>query len=109
MEVNDSMDCCGIREINNLKDHRDPESAMKAFMGEIAPIEYAYGGGEQRRDKFRYAIFSGAGRRSLYAPRFAAYITMHNLGEIVHTGYHLNPNSMNQLKVWVWTVDHEAL
>lgn len=69
--------------------------------------------------KFRFLIFSEAISSSYteastadgyagYGRRFAAYILSANLGEIISTGRHINPNSGNQLKVWIWAVDHGA-
>lgn len=66
--------------------------------------------------RFRFAIFSEAHRPGLtdetgpkYGRDFAALIRECKLGDVIETGRHINPNSSNHLRVWVWTVDHEAL
>lgn len=66
--------------------------------------------------RFRFAIFSEAHRPGLtdetgpkYGRDFAALIRECKLGDVIETGKHINPNSSNNLRVWVWTVDHTAL
>lgn len=44
-----------------------------------------------------------------YGRRFAALIRKEKLGDVLETGRHVNPNSNNHLKVWIWTLDHVAL
>jgi hypothetical protein len=101
--------CCGIREIQNLSIHKAPETAMLSFVEQTSPEESYYDNSVlERRDKFRYAIFSGT-KRSRYVDRFAAYILSNKLGEVVETGWNKNPNSGNQLKVCVWTINWDAL
>lgn len=105
------MACCGIYEIDDLQRQRTPLTNMRQFVTAIAPVPCAYGpyGPSVRvRDQFRYAIFSGTARAK-YGDRFAAFILDHQLGEVISTGYHINPNSGHRLKVWVWTIDHVAL
>ncbi len=106
MHLNESMNCCGIREICGLSSNVTSTEAMQDFVERIATVDHGYG--PRRYYKFRYAIFSAIGRRK-YGHEFEAYILKHKLGEVISTGYHINPNSRHKLKVWVWTVDHVAL
>lgn len=113
MDLND-MACCGVKEMDGLSTFRSAQEAMRAFAG--CTVE-----GAQPRDgygyydpwvgnRFRYVIFSQAGARSRYGTRFAAFIRDNGLGDVVKTaGRHINPNSNRILKVWIWTVDHEAV
>ena len=66
--------------------------------------------------RFRFAIFTEAHNPTQtedlgpkYGQRFAAMIRKKGLGDLIETGRHINPNSGNKLKVWVWTIDHAAL
>ncbi len=93
-----NMECCGIREIANLEDCHTPKEALKEFIQEA---KYEDG-------RFRYAVFSDIVRRT-YGLKFAAFIRANKLGDVISTGYHVNPNSHNRLKVWVWTINHVAL
>lgn len=104
------MNCCGVREIALLREIRNPESAMKEFLRQIAPEPYyCYAGeGMRRRDKFRYVIFT-ATKTGKYGTRFAKLIEDEKLGTLISTDYNKNPNTGHLVKVWVWTVDHEAL
>lgn len=109
-----SYSCCGVREIGTLGAHRGPGEALWAFASEVG-----YNGipGIANRgfgnDRFRFVIFSQAqsvpGKDLKYGDKFAAYIANHDLGEVISTGIHVNPNSGNHLKVFVWTIDHEAV
>lgn len=112
MQVDSYINCCGIREISSLSYYRGPKAAMIGFCDQVysrllgnPPHTYM----SNDNSNFRYAVFSQAGARGAYGQRFAAYITENNLGEVIETGRHVNPNSGNQLKVFVWTVDHDAV
>ena len=71
--------------------------------------------------RFRFATFTEAlpyatpndllddNPRYKYGRAFAAFIRENALGSLVETGYEVNPNSGNRLKVWVWGIDHTAL
>ena len=101
------LNCCGIRELAQLRSHRDPKTALKEFLRQIQPEHFAWGPLRQR-DKFRYVVFS-ATKRAKYGREFAKLIEDEKLGELISTGFNQNPNSGHIVKVWVWTVDHEAL
>lgn len=107
MYLNSNWSCCGVREIAALFSSRSAEGAMRDFISEIK-TERGYGGYPIQKDKFRYAVFTGT-VHSRAVPRFAAFIEANNLGEVICTGFNVNPNSNNRLKVYVWTVDHDAV
>lgn len=103
-----NLNCCGIRELALLRDIRDPKTALQRFLSQIEPRVYSWGPGLNRRDTFRYVIFS-ATKSARYGVRFAKLIEDEKLGEVISTGFNKNPNTGHILKVWVWTVDHDAL
>lgn len=69
--------------------------------------------------KFRYLTFTEAQSKDYftlsspktdgYGSKFADLIREAKLGTLVETGWEINPNSSNYLKVWVWGIDHAAL
>jgi hypothetical protein len=112
MKVNLMPACCGIRELSEVRGDGSAKASIKSFGGLVYDQLRVQG---RMMDKFRYAIFSQAESQSSPLPRkygeeLADYIKEHKLGEIIETaGTHINPNSRNKLKVWVWTVDHMAV
>jgi hypothetical protein len=99
------LSCCGIMELQQLSYHRsNPVTILKAFGDCFYKPLYS-----DMNEKFRYALFSAAGKRSAYGNRFAAYIRANKLGDVIETGMHVNPNSGNLLKAFLWTVDHDAV
>lgn len=105
MEIDNYINCCGIREISGLSHHKTPECALRSF-GEIYGRDSIYG---VSRDRFRYALFSQAGR-SKYGERFKNFILENKLGDVIETvGRHINPNSGHVLKAYIWTINHEAV
>jgi hypothetical protein len=61
--------------------------------------------------KWRYAVFTQAGKGESYGRKFAALIRKQKLGTVVQatTKTVTNPNSGNVLKAWLWTVNHKNL
>lgn len=108
--INESL-CCGVREIHELSDYQDPEQFLLCH---LCVDEKDWGNRYNRSTtvipgNFRYAYFTQAGEGSTYGTSFAEYIKKHQLGEVIETAFNVNPNSGNQLKMWVWTVNHDAL
>lgn len=100
------LNCCGIKELSGLSQYPDnPADAMQ----NIGRMIYISTSNHYIGKHFRYIVFSQAGKNSHYGEVFAKYILDNNLGSLVETDWHVNPNSKNQLKVWVWTTDHHAL
>jgi len=102
----DHLNCCGIREISGLCGYSTGAAAFKAYLRQTLRCGLTH---------FRYVIFSqanrdeDAGSREEYGENFAAYLRDHKLGDVIETGEYVNPNSGNLLKVWIWTVDHDAV
>lgn len=108
--------CCGLREINGLGAYdpakRKPKTPEEHIADMWHPIYMTSADYPAGRTNWRYAIFTQAHHPEMpctpYGEEFAAYIRAHELGEVIETtGRHINPNSGNVLKVWVWTVDHD--
>lgn len=97
------VSCCGIREMGGLSEH---EGHMEGFMREMG--KHTIDPGTTTGSRWRYCIFSQANKGRKYGIELAAYIKEHNLGDVVETGWNVNPNSGNDLKVWMWTVDWDA-
>lgn len=102
--------CCGIRELTSLSQfNKNPQKAFRGFANVVyRPVgTRTYGA-----YRFRYAVFSEANpprsKSNSYGRDFAAFIIKHGLGEVVETGRNRNPNSSNDVQVWIWTVDHDA-
>lgn len=107
--------CCGVFELHRLCYFDTPQSAFLAYVDKtylrkekrmqldntIADVAYPF-------DHFRYVIFTQAKKMEHYGKAFAAFIEKHALGSVIHTTFNKNPNSGNFVKVWVWTVDHDA-
>lgn len=104
MEINDQLDCCGLREMSGIY-YGTPQSTIMEFADNsyqdydlISRYENA---------NFRHVIFSQAGSKATYGRKLAAFITKHRLGTVVSSLTKVNPNTGNPLKVWIWTVNHQ--
>lgn len=106
------LGCCGVKEVTGLSQEKSAPQAMRNLakqtwsatcmgerLGERIPAPY---------ERFRYLIFTQALTDAVYGINFAAFIRKNRLGEVIETDFNRNPNSGNLVKVWVWTVDHEA-
>lgn len=109
------LSCCGMREITGLEFEGMGKEAMEAFVKAAFPRERTYNYGKHKyeyiaRLTFSHVVFSeardGAGS---YGERFAAYITRNGLGDVIASQRRVNPNSGNQLKCWIWTLNKAAL
>lgn len=97
--------CCGIREIGNLGEFATPQEALDSalFSPEDEPLDRPF------------VIFSGvvkdsrSGRKPLYAQRFAKFLRDNDLGDVSGGITRVNPNSGNDLKVYLWTVNQRNL
>jgi hypothetical protein len=101
------LECCGIKELIGISGHRSGGALLRAIL-EVAQESSYEDDDTPWSGNFRYAIFSQASNGK-YGKKFAVFIREHNLGEVIETGTHINPNSGNLLKMWVWTVDHDAV
>lgn len=104
-----------MRELHGLQFTSNAKSAMKEFLEASCPREslYSWNTGKYTHLKelrFSHVVFSEAKDGSgAYGERFAAYIRRNNLGDVVASGRRVNPNSGNQVKCWVWTLNKRAL
>jgi hypothetical protein len=128
--------CCGLRELAGLQSTASAEDAVKNVARSMQPHdERPPASGYpplQPRNRFRYIVFSGIPKNDYqrhvgdgryepypqgqaygigndYVEKLRDYIRKEGLGTVSETGYDLNPNSGHQLKVCVWTIDHDAL
>lgn len=113
LQIKHDFNCCGIVEISGLSPYaKDSKGALRDFMIHVnKEIEQKKIGGYDRSQgpKFRFAIFSQAGHKTLYGTSFADLIEEKGLGNIVHTRFARNPNSGNPVKVWIWELDFKAI
>ena len=107
------VSCCGVREIYGVNEHRTGLAVLRRFAAHIYDPEkpYVVYSGNAR---FRFAFFTQASRPghtppATYGERLAACIRRSNVGNVIETEEAINPNSGNNLKMWVWQVDHDAL
>lgn len=99
--------CCGVKELTELRLLDDPLKNMQAFVASA----YDKGGFNGR---FRYGLFAEANLPNTRYPKtygkdFAAFILSNELGEVIETRSNINPNSGNAVKVWLWTINHDAV
>ena len=115
MELN-NLRCCGVKEITGLSYTESATKAIRQF-GDLTyyrQVKQYLGSGHSETvpapmENFRYVMFTQAnatGGTATYGDRFAAFIQKHKLGALIETPYNMNPNSGNNVKVWLWTVDH---
>jgi len=113
------MMCCGLRELHGLEwaSGSGPVHAMTEFIHVACPKrqEYKWRNGKYMmqylsRLYFSHVVFSEArDGNGGYGERFAAYIKKNKLGDVVASQRRVNPNSGNQVKLWVWTLNKQAL
>jgi len=109
------LSCCGLRELSGLQGPDSPRMKMKEFIRTSCPRSGRYDFRSGRYSyvgslRFSHVIFSeardGAGD---YGERFAAFIRRNKLGDVVASLRRVNPNSGNQVKCWVWTLNKPNL
>lgn len=112
------LHCCGIKELDGLSycrpscsTPRTIEQLLKEFCEhQYSPEEHAYRG--KNYFQCRFVIYSMPVRLSEAAnpgDQLTAFIQQHNLGTVTLAGQGVNPNSNNELKVWLWTINDQAL
>jgi hypothetical protein len=99
------LGCCGIREMSGLYTSVDQEKEAAMVLAENM---YNTNSHDYYGQNFRYIVFSEASGR--YGERFADFLHREGLTDLglVSTGRNVNPNSGNEVRVWIWTVDHEV-
>jgi hypothetical protein len=102
------MNCCGIKELAPIESFT-PDGAIRNV------ARRTMWGPSGRKDvlewptNFRFLIFSQAGTRAKYGTNMVKFIEDNKLGTVVEGGNGINPNSRRRVRVWVWTVDHDAV
>lgn len=117
MYLNEETACCGLREAANLSTNRTAEAAMKSFVDLAFDTEEVWNKDVQEfipakasaHARFRFLVFTQAGRTTKYGDNFANFIRRHELGEVVETNTHINPNSGNPLKIFTWAINWDRL
>lgn len=93
------LECCGIAELDGISAER-PETIIKQLFRDM----YCYG-----EFNGTYAVFSNA-IRFKSGNALARFIRVNKLGSVQAAGRpKRNPNSGNQLKVWMWSINRRAL
>lgn len=95
-----STQCCGLREIEQLSG-RTPKKSMKLVCNDLI-------NGFDGRTSGAFILFTGI-KRSKYGEKFQEFIEQNELGEVIVTKEKKNPNSGNNLKVWVWAIEPKKL
>lgn len=92
--------CCGLDEIEDLGE--GPEQTLL----DVCEDKYGQWGMDSKQ---AFLLFSDAVKYG-NGPRLAKYITDNNLGVVyATTRARMNPNSGNNIKVWVWGPNERAL
>lgn len=102
MELTKIHGCCGVYELHDLN--------------ELAPVDLLFGFLSEKEDNTPFVIFSDAVRDELGdafdEPRgleLAKFIKDNKLGTLFATPERHNPNSGNNIILWVWEPDYDAL
>ena len=106
----DDLSCCGIKEISGISSRQDFTESFIQFIGE----QGFYPATKGDKGFCRFLLFSQASKTPNpvrgYGERFQKWIRDHKFGKVTSTGGDVkNPNSGNYLKIYVWTVDWEAI
>lgn len=108
IEVNNNYKCCGYREIHGLGFYRSPQKALLDLLkGQMGGCQNIADLGV-RVARFRYVMFAQAASHKMeksYGDRFKAFLLHNKLGTVIETDWNINPNSYNQLKIFIWTID----
>lgn len=106
----EDMSCCGIKEISGISSRQDFTESFISFIG-----DHGFSPRDKKDKGFcRFLLFSQASRSPNpvrgYGENFKKWILAHKFGKVSSTGGDVkNPNSGNYLKIYIWTVDWEAI
>lgn len=75
--------------------HRVDRGAQSALAPTAAPWA---------RVTHAHVIFSDTANATSPGHKLAAFIEQHKIGEVIKSGHRKNPNSGNDIVVWVWTL-----
>lgn len=91
------MSCCGVKEITEV------DAPPKAIINGIVDDIFGENGMDCAFLIFTDALREGNGRK------FKNYILKNELGTVIESGRKENPNSGNNIRVWIWTPDMKKL
>ena len=98
------LECCGIKELDGIKESENTAKRSVLYIAGAQRVAEK----EDDGDEFAFIIFSD----TYSAPRgkaLANYITKNKPGSIRKTLSRENPNSGNDLTVWVWAIHQNNL
>lgn len=105
------FDCCGLGELAGVMSvDLASEASRRAYLQKLMNSLQSFGG--------KFLVFSVVAEKDNdgefelfghHAPYLLSLIARHKLGTVVEAGEGVNPNSGNLLKVYVWTLDKEAI
>ena len=108
-----SMMCCGVAEVDGISDYAQPADAMRDIVcderWDPATEKDVY---VLDIPEVAHIIFTQASRRTAkvgYGYQLARYIKRHGLGTVVVSQPAKNPNTSNQVHVFIWTLDEAGI
>lgn len=99
------LDCCAVAEIYGLENN--PQTTLENMCEDWVVMT--------KEDFWRTSRFNGTYfiftdiSQSMSGDALAKYIKRHKLGRTTTLPYRKNPNSVNKVKVWLWSVNIRAL
>lgn len=84
--------CCGLRELEGIMEHEDPKDCLMAIGARLIEIETAF------------VVFTCPENED-YGQELKQYINANDLGNVIQSTSRFNPNSDNDLIMWVWEIE----
>lgn len=102
MYINDSLDCCGMKELSHIGDHRTPQEVVDSLIQQIG--EEQSDEGTSLKPNAACYVFSEVGGGK-YGRRLADFIKQHDLGTVVRAKGRENPNYVggHVIRAFLWT------
>lgn len=103
--------CCGIREARGISISQAEDTLLwlgLRLTGWTRNRPKLFKALSHKHLKFSQLIFTQAGRKT-YGDDLAALIQEKGLGTVSAAPAHLNPNSQNMVKAYIWAIDAPAL
>lgn len=97
MDVEHTHSCCGAHELIGSSDIESQEDAIDALI-EIAKVRYV------EHNTCAFYIFTGVTDEGT-CQEFAEAIRSERLGTVTKSRDKVNPNSENEIAVWIWAVN----
>lgn len=112
------LECCGLKEFDGIINYPDPAMAILALCAKLSDSSVSYGiWGPHHFEPanlrlgqmpFAHLIMSQAGKET-YGMRLAKFIRANKLGRVTSGPPNRNPNTGNQVKVFIWTPNKPAI